>query len=570
MVLLPEHAVMGHAMTDKQSRLSETILTGFLVFSSLGIFIYFLIQLSAYYNDDAYIVLRYAKNFLEGKGLVWNAGERVEGYSCFFWLMLISLLGYVKINLVLASKILGVLFAFLTFVLLFIFDQQKRFIGALLLATNSCFALWALGGLETVPFGFFIFLGCCLFLKKKRAGVTLLSSGLVFSIAAMTRPEGILFFSVTVLFCLFEDKRITPQNLGNALLFIIGFFVCYLPYFVWRLLYYGQLFPCTFYVKGGSNIFKLLFGARYTFHFLIMFAFPLLSMVFVKNWKRFFSDSTYLITLLLGYFMYILVIGGDHMQGFRFYVPVLPLLYLFVQECFYAARFGRNSIPFNVLFIFIIGLNFFVSYRSILWGPEAAIDSLSHSYKYRTCLNVPEPAAYVGKVVGLYMKDHWPNNALVAGNAAGAIPYYSEIAFLDMLGLTDYTIAKREITYDSTFLIKDLLDIKKLISARGRSHIMQNISSRYLPWQLIPGHAKGDARYVLSRKPDFIIIGPCHGSLTPWFLGDREILSSPEFQQHYRLKEVPIQIFDKFYTFYEPTKTGTLTFRYYEKKKQGS
>ena len=74
-----------------------------------------------------------------------------------------SLLGYVNIDLVLASKLLGVSFAFLTIVLFFVFERQKRIVGTLLLSTNSCFALWAVGGLETVAFGFFVFLGCRLF-----------------------------------------------------------------------------------------------------------------------------------------------------------------------------------------------------------------------------------------------------------------------------------------------------------------------------------------------------------------------------------------------------------------------
>ena len=139
-------------------RLPQNILNILLVLGGVGIFIYFLVQLWGFYHDDAYIILRYAKNFLLGRGLVWNTGERVEGYSSFFWLLLISLPGYFNIDLVLASKVLGVFFAFVTLVLFLIFDGSRGIIGALLLATNSCFALWAVGGLETVAFGFCVFL----------------------------------------------------------------------------------------------------------------------------------------------------------------------------------------------------------------------------------------------------------------------------------------------------------------------------------------------------------------------------------------------------------------------------
>ena len=36
-------------------------------------------------TDDAFISFRYARNLSEGLGLVFNAGERVEGYTNFLW-----------------------------------------------------------------------------------------------------------------------------------------------------------------------------------------------------------------------------------------------------------------------------------------------------------------------------------------------------------------------------------------------------------------------------------------------------------------------------------------------------
>ena len=36
-------------------------------------------------TDDAFISFRYVRNLLEGHGLVFNPGERVEGYSNFLW-----------------------------------------------------------------------------------------------------------------------------------------------------------------------------------------------------------------------------------------------------------------------------------------------------------------------------------------------------------------------------------------------------------------------------------------------------------------------------------------------------
>ncbi|MFH1219602.1 MAG: hypothetical protein V1694_04040 [Candidatus Eisenbacteria bacterium] len=40
--------------------------------------------------DDSYISLRYARNFADGNGFVFNIGEKVEGYTCFLWIFLVG------------------------------------------------------------------------------------------------------------------------------------------------------------------------------------------------------------------------------------------------------------------------------------------------------------------------------------------------------------------------------------------------------------------------------------------------------------------------------------------------
>ena len=47
-----------------------------------------------FHQDDAYISMRYAANLLSGEGLVWNPGERVEGYTNFLHVMALALLGF--------------------------------------------------------------------------------------------------------------------------------------------------------------------------------------------------------------------------------------------------------------------------------------------------------------------------------------------------------------------------------------------------------------------------------------------------------------------------------------------
>jgi len=120
-------------------------------------------------------------------------------------------------------------------------------------------------------------------------------------------------------------------------------------------------------------------------------------------------------------------------------------------------------------------------------------------------------AAAVGGAVGEYINQAWPKGSLIALNTAGSTPYFaSDLRFIDMLGLNDRHIAHRRIT------------------------------SYQLYWQHVPGHSKGDGAYVLSRRPDYIILGPAAGNdaSNPWFLSDLELARSPEFLRDYTIHQV--------------------------------
>ncbi len=53
-----------------------------------------LVALSAmawgYVKDDAWISFRYAYNLVHGEGMVFNPGERIEGYTNFLWTVLLA------------------------------------------------------------------------------------------------------------------------------------------------------------------------------------------------------------------------------------------------------------------------------------------------------------------------------------------------------------------------------------------------------------------------------------------------------------------------------------------------
>ena len=113
--------------------------------------------------DDAFISFRYARNLLEGHGLVFNPGEYVEGYTNFLWVLeLAALWGVMGIPPERAAPWLSVactvgVVAALGVWLARVPGVRQRWLVAWmafgLLCTSATFAVWTSGGgLETRQF----------------------------------------------------------------------------------------------------------------------------------------------------------------------------------------------------------------------------------------------------------------------------------------------------------------------------------------------------------------------------------------------------------------------------------
>ena len=72
-----------------------------------------------YLTDDAFITFRYVRNMLDGHGLVYNTGERVEGYTNFLWAMLVAGPAWLGADIVWTARILGLLSGVGTLLVLF-------------------------------------------------------------------------------------------------------------------------------------------------------------------------------------------------------------------------------------------------------------------------------------------------------------------------------------------------------------------------------------------------------------------------------------------------------------------
>ncbi|MFT5585169.1 MAG: hypothetical protein ACI9VR_002757, partial [Cognaticolwellia sp.] len=212
--------------------------------------------------DDAFISLRYASNFVRGNGLVWNLGERVEGYTNFLWTLLMAL------GLVISpvspehTLLLMCVFSYLASASL-VYALGRSLaerswvppVAAILYLLHGSAVEFATSGMET-QFGVATVLLGLLCLVRAADGRKWLWSlgGAVLIASTMTRPDFGLFWAagglVSVVFSWKTGRR--GVDLLRLPLLYGATFGIYAVYMVWKLWYYGAILPNTYWAKSGD------------------------------------------------------------------------------------------------------------------------------------------------------------------------------------------------------------------------------------------------------------------------------------------------------------------------------
>lgn len=497
-------------------------------------------QYRLFYHDDAFISLRYVRNFLNSDGVVWNAGEWVEGYSNFLLVILVAALGRLGIDLVLATRIVGIL----SYLLLIAFVFRRSYyarqrsgsdwlwvIPVTITATALPLVVWSLGGLETALFALLITIGTIEFADGlDDNNRPMISAGLALGLASLCRPDGLLFVLFALVTGLGSDliaKRRFDHRLWG---FLIGALTFIVPHLIWRYTYYHSWLPNTYYVKAANLGDVLPYGLTYFREYLL--AFPFLPFLLVASaiWglihRMFNLKLVWFAAAIVAYWGYVVAVGGDHMPAFRLIAPLVPLIGWLIFELVSASPLVRRKGVDAVAVVFVLVL--------------CAGQLLFPAEKIRRA-QVMDGAAFLGAEVGRYINANWPEGSVVALNTAGSTPYFApKLRFIDMLGLNDTAIARRQ-------------------NAPIRTEMQK--------W---PGHGKGDGRYILSRRPDYIIIGPSNGDYAndfPWFLSDYELEGSAEFARQYQPVRVVIPVTTPGYERYTESSLGALRLIYYERRK---
>ncbi len=303
-----------------------------------------LASVSWFLTDDAFISFRYARNLLEGHGLVFNPGEYVEGYSNFLWVLeLAAIWGLSGVAPEHAAPWLSVAFTagvvavMMWWVARLPALRHRGLVAWMTLGfvcSSATFAVWTSGGgLETRQFTFFIILAvmCLSLYRDSRRG--LLAASLSLAAAALTRPEGpmlaALCFGWFVIQRMADTGRLNPD--WRRLIWLAAPFVVLVgAHFLWRYAYYGEWLPNTYYAKHVrpwyESGFRYLWAATLETGLYLLIP---LAVVAMRNRWRASRDGTYaLVLLLVGVHMaYMMRIGGDHFEyrPLDFYWPLLAV-----------------------------------------------------------------------------------------------------------------------------------------------------------------------------------------------------------------------------------------------------
>lgn len=395
-----------------------------------------------YSVDDAWISFRYVDNIAHGYGAVWNHGERVEGYSNPLWIVLLVPFALMHASLITVAKIIGIACTvgtiFFTARLLEHHgncDRYAALAASALIAGDTFFAVWTVGGLETPLFALLVVVFSGLILSVPDQSRPNLWPGAVGFLLAVTRPEGALFVVAATLSIAACQARRRRFEIGSWTW--LGVFVLLFGAFtLWRYEYYGYLLPNTFWAKTGGGSARITVGLEYietyaTDHFLLIAAVLASAALPAVRSNRLYEWS---FLCICAYFAFIVAAGGDWMPAARFVMSVYPLICICcaisITEMARAyARTCRSAAVAVSAALIVILAQSAIAERTVL-KQEA-------SWLYGNQMpNVPENEA------AAYLHTHANPGDWVAIQEAGKIPYMNpQLSFIDILGLNDAHIA---------------------------------------------------------------------------------------------------------------------------------
>ena len=403
----------------------------------------FALQVRQHYflGDDSYISFRYARHLVNGQGLVWNPGEYVEGYTNFLWVLLMAAAMKVRLTPEWASNALGIVSGAGVLVILWVLALRwstRRTLLALLppflLAASRTFTSWTTGGLETMWFTFLVTAALLVVIEESRRRVDVpIGSATLLVLAALTRPEGILFAGVVGVW-LAAEAALDRRRVRPLVIWAVVVGVTIGTHLLWRHAYYGAWVPNTFAAKVPAAWWDQ--GLKYAYDFTRAYGVPLFAPLVVwAQWRHPDRHRLLIAACVATYVLYVIAVGGDHFE-FRFWIPVLPLTYWLVADA--VERLRPSKWLAALAAAALIGATVHGSWQSDR-------DQLPPWHGINSVANIKGYAAHrarEGRRLRQLIDAGLLDAQLLLGvTGAGAVPYYTDWPTVDRHGLNDRYIA---------------------------------------------------------------------------------------------------------------------------------
>ncbi len=392
--------------------------------------------------DDVFITFRYVDHWLGGQGLVFNPGERVEGFTHLLWLIILAVFNRLGIDLVVLGRYLPIVAFAATLAVLARRSWRRRsaaWLGLPLAAWGLGFhydaQLFGSSGLETAAFALLLLLGLLVTTgPRPRPGL----AGALYALAALTRPEGVLYAATAGAFVLWRTRRVRA-----GLVFAGVFAALVAPAVLFRLAYYGELLPNTFYAKSADRSYWSQ-GWQYTRLYFGVYLVLLGCLAAVPaSWLLRRRAGQQLDTALLAgvqvllTLLYVTRLGGDFMFA-RFYVPMTPLLYLVVED---VLRYtGRRWVEITGA-VLLVGMTLQARLpRSRTLVGRDKVHGIVDEANYYTAETLAV-LRHQGEVLGKHLQGTTARVGLLSGQ--DAVAYFGHLPYaLEGQGLTDAELAR--------------------------------------------------------------------------------------------------------------------------------
>lgn len=401
--------------------------------------------------DDSYISFRYSDNASLGNGLRYNLslGQPVEGYSNFLWVVWLAALDFIGLDITLWSRISSALCGLGLVAVVTRHAASRLQLGpsstlatGLFIACLPPVALWATGGLATMPTALFVFLAYERLLgdpERPRPW----QAGAFAALAGLVRADGsvwiIMLLVAAGLLWLVQGREARQFKAilitAAVLIVVVGLHV------LWRYSYYDDYLPNTARVKAGFSVHRLERGLDYVIANLltvptIAVAWLLSLMAITRRAASLWLPAQ---IILLGTLAYAVYVGGDFMPMGRFLFPAIPfvalLFGLFLAR--HQSRLGHAGVAILVLILA-------TQQVAACFDHNLIPDSVRSRFHFRQDReweseismqrNMKQRAAnwaVQGKALALFVQ---PGESMSLG-AIGAMGYYSRLELYDSYGL---------------------------------------------------------------------------------------------------------------------------------------